>query len=143
MTMEHIARSFAVSLHVRHPNIDPEVVTNVLGLIPDRSTLAGTLRQRAADGVPTGGTYERSWWYHRFDLLGARDLHPVLAEVVGRLEEHWLFFHRIVNEEGTVELFCGVDADGNWDEALPHALLGRLANLRIDLRLDVYPKKFD
>ena len=140
MTMEHIARSFEISLHVRHPDIAPEVVTNVLGLVPERTTSAGTSRKRP-DGIPLSGTYQLSSWKHEFDVSGARDLHAVLAGLVERLEEHWLFFHRIVNEKGVVELFCGVFADGNWDEVLPHALLARLADLRIDLRLDVYPKK--
>jgi len=36
-------------------------------------------------------------------------------------------------------LFCGVLAGGNWDEILPYELLGRLAALAVDLRLDVYP----
>jgi len=39
-----------------------------------------------------------------------------------------------------VELFCGVFVDGNWDEIISHELMRDLYALRIDLRLDVYPK---
>ena len=72
---------------------------------------------------------------------GASELGAVLQELAERLQRHELFFNQVVQEGGTVELFCGVWAAGNWDEILPHELLGRLAALHIDLRLDVYPKK--
>ena len=34
MTMGHIKRSFSVSLQVRHPTIDPEVIATTFGMIP-------------------------------------------------------------------------------------------------------------
>jgi len=60
--------------------------------------------------------------------------------MVERLQRHQEFFHRVVRDGGSVELFCGVFAAGNWDEVLSHSLLGKVAALQIDLRLDVYPK---
>ena len=76
-------------------------------------------------------------------MEGASELGVVLEGLVGRLQRHQQFFHRVVRDGGTVELFCGVFAAGNWDEILSHSLMGQLAALRVDLRLDVYPKKDD
>ena len=84
--------------------------------------------------------YEFSCWTHQFDVEGASELGVVLESLVERLQRHQQFFHRVVREGGSVELFCGVFAAGNWDEILPHALMGQLAALQVDLRLDVYPK---
>jgi hypothetical protein len=137
--MEHIARSFKVSLSISHPDIDPAEITNALGLTPTRTARANAPRTTPR-GDPLEGTYEFSHWTHPFDLEAPVDLGVVLENLVRRLQKHERFFHRIVRDGGSVELFCGVFAAGNWDEILSHSLMGQLAALRIDLRLDVYPK---
>lgn len=142
MTMEHVARSFKVSLTVTHPDIDPAEISTALGLSPKRATRAGAPRTTPR-GDALGGAYEFSCWRHEFDVGGASELGVVLEGLVGRLQRHQQFFHRVVRDGGSVELFCGVFAAGNWDEILSHSLMGQLAALRVDLRLDVYPKDGD
>ncbi len=136
--MEHIARSFSVSLSVTHPDIDPAIVSQALGLTPAQATRAGASRTTPR-GDPLEGTYSFTCWRHQFEVDGARELAPVLQDLVERLQPHAEFFSRVVREGGRIELFCGVLAGGNWDEVLPYELLGRLAALAVDLRLDVYP----
>jgi len=138
MTMEQIPRSFSVSLQITHPTLDPDEISKATGLVPERTTRAGAARQ-TPQGDVLKGTYEFSCWTHQIDVTGATELASVLQDLVERLSIHESFFHRVVAEGGAVELFCGVFAGGNWDEALSHALMGRLSTLQIDLRLDVYP----
>ena len=138
MTMEHRARSFKVTSLVIHPNIDPTEISKVLELTPKRATRAGAPRTTPTGTAPTG-VYKLSCWTHRFDVKEASELTVLLEDVVQRLQKHQEFFHRVVREGGSVELFCGVFAAGNWDEILSHSLLGKLAALQVDLRLDVYP----
>ena len=137
--MSHIARSFQVSLLINHPSIDPDDITSAIGLAPYRTMRAGDQRSTPR-GDPLDGIYECSRWMHRFDVKGASDLGVVLEDLVTQLQKHEPFFHRLVKEDGRVVLFCGVFVAGNWDELLPHSLLGQLASLHVDLRLDVYPK---
>lgn len=139
MTMQHIARSFEVSLSITHPDIDPAEISNAVGLTPKRATRAGAPRT-TPKGDALAGAYKFSHWLHLFDVKGASELGVVLENMAERLQCHETFFHRVVDDGGTIELFCGVFAAGNWDEVLSHSLMGRLAELRIDLRLDVYPK---
>jgi hypothetical protein len=73
----------------------------------------------------------------------ASELGIVLEQLIARLQAYELFFHRIVEDDGAVELFCGVFADRNWDEVISHSLMSQLAALKIDLRLDVYPTARD
>jgi Domain of unknown function (DUF4279) len=140
MTMEHIARSFKVSLGIRHPDIDPAEISKAIDLIPTRATRAGAPRT-----TPTGdglkGKYEISYWTHSFDVQGALELGTILQDLAVQLQRHERFFHRVVKDGGTVELFCGVWAAGNWDEIISRSLMSQLAALHIDLRLDVYPKE--
>jgi hypothetical protein len=142
MTMEHIARSFKVTLFVTHPDIDPTEISTALELAPKRTTRAGAPRT-TPKGEPLAGVYEFSSWSHQFDVKEAPELGAVLEGLVERLQRHQQFFYRVVRDGGSVELFCGVFAAGNWDEILSHSLMAKLAALQVDLRLDVYAKNDD
>jgi len=137
--MEHIARSFKVSLVVTHPDIDPTVISAALDLTPGRATRAGEPRT-TPKGDPLEGVYEFSCWTHEFDTSHVTDLTEYLPSVITLLNVHASFLSGIVRDGGSVELFCGVFADGNWDECFHHSLLRKLSDLGIDLRLDVYPQ---
>jgi hypothetical protein len=132
--MEHIDRSFAVSLQINHPNIDPSTITATLGLTPRRQHCAGDQRLRL-DGAPVMAPP-----YPSFQLEAVRDLIPFLERTLSDLEKHRSFFHQISDAGGSTDLFCGIWITTNWDEEIPYQLSGRLAEFRINLRLDVYPK---
>ncbi len=128
--MEHIKRSFKVSLHVLHPSIDPTAVTSALKLAPSQFKLAGP---------PGKPPYDQAVWSHRFDCSAVQDLVPFLEETISALEGHRDFLHSITSTGGTIELFCGIMLSTNWDEVFPRTLSANLAALGIDLRLDAYP----
>ena len=137
--MEHIKRSFQMTLAITHPSIDPGEISRQLSLSPSRQTRAGQNRVTPA-GERLDGTYRFSSWGHALDMSEVTDLTEFLPSLIERLAPHAAFFQNLVREGGSVELFCGVFADGNWDESFHHSLLRKLADMAIDLRLDVYPK---
>jgi hypothetical protein len=49
------------------------------------------------------------------------------------------YFHRVRSEGGESELFIGWFCEGQSGEVFNHDLLARVAELNIDLSLDVYP----
>src|SRR5437773_6219525 len=87
MTMEHIARSFSVSLHISHPDIDPAEISSAVHLTPKRMTRAGAPRTTPKCD-PLEGTYEFSHWMHKFDVGKASDLGSVLEQLIARLQAH-------------------------------------------------------
>ena len=137
--MEHISRSFAVSLQVVHPEIEPDSITAALRLSPKIKHRNGDQKLRL-DGTKMDGVYSRTYWSHSLDLCGVVDLVPFLEALLPRLEVHRDFFATISASGGNSELFCGIFLDTNWDEVIPHQLMSRLAALKIDLRLDAYLK---
>jgi hypothetical protein len=130
MTMEHIKRHFKVSLQILHPSIATDQITLTLDLVPSRTTPAGP---------PRNPPFDQSFWSHDFDCDGLRDLVPIIAKVADRLEPHAAFLNSLIAAGGQAELFCGIFIDVNWDEQIPADLMGRLAALGVDLRLDAYP----
>jgi Domain of unknown function (DUF4279) len=141
MTMLDIDRSFAVSLHLDHPTIDPAAMTAALGLTPDHQHRIGEQR-RTPQGELLKGNYAENAWSLSLDLAGVIDLVPFLEDLLSRLELQRDFFASLTASGGRAELFCGIYLDSNWDESIPHQLSGRLAALRINLRLDAYPKEY-
>lgn len=132
MTMEHLKRRFEVSLGILHPSIATDQITRALDLVPSRTTEAGP---------PRTPPFDQACWSHRFECEDLRDLVPIIARVADQLEPHAEFLRSLIDEGGEVELFCGIFFDVNWDEQIPANLMGRLAALGVDLRLDAYPKR--
>jgi len=131
MTMEHLGRSFEVSLLILHPSAEPAEITRSLQLTPSR---------QKTSGPPRRPPYDQSFWAHRFDCGQVRDLVPFLEQVAIGLEDRREYFRFLTESGGTVELFCGIKVDFNWDEVIPASLMASLASLGIDLRLDAYPQ---
>ena len=136
--MAHIKRKFTVTLAMTHPSIDPGAISRALTLEPSRQSKVGQ-RRATPTGSPLEGTYQFSSWGHQFDVRGASDLAESIARILDQLDPHKPYLLKMVQDGGSVELFCGVFADGNWDECFHHTLLRRLSDMAIDLRLDVYP----
>jgi hypothetical protein len=92
-------------------------------------------------GAPREGHWEFSHWSHDFGTRQDGELASFLWDLADFLKPHQEFLRRIVAEGGAVECFVGVFTDTNCDQMLPFGLLGALAELRLDLRLDLYGSK--
>src|SRR5438477_6779463 len=68
-------KRFDISLLIRHPDLDPEVITSILRLQPHRAWKAGEPRF-TPKGTPLSGNHETSSWNHVFRYkkrTGVRD----------------------------------------------------------------------
>jgi hypothetical protein len=132
---------YSVSLHVSHPDIDPELISRALALQPThRATRMGEVKT-TPKGTPREGRWEFSHWSHNFEIVQDGELAAFMWRLTEMLEPHGDFLRRIVDEGGAVECFVGIFTDTNCDQILPFDLLGKLAELRVDLRLDLYGSK--
>jgi hypothetical protein len=62
----------------------------------------------------------------------------LLSQALDQLAPHRPFFDRIRSQGGTIELFVGWFFDGHSGDEFDCDLLGRMADLKIDLSLAVY-----
>jgi len=132
---------YSVSLHVSHPDIDPALISQALALqATHRPTRKGEAKT-TPKGTPREGHWEFSHWSHSFEIVQDGELVAFLRHLAERLEPHREFLQRIVEDGGAIECFVGIFTDTNCDQILPFDLLGKLAELRVDLRLDMYGSK--
>ena len=133
--------NYSVSLHISHPEIDPDLISQALALQPTHRPTRKGEGKTTPKGTPREGRWEFSHWSHDFGTRQDGELVPFLWHLVGTLEPHQDFLQRMVQEGGTIECFVGVFTDTNCDQVVPFDLLGKLAALRVDLRLDLYGSK--
>lgn len=96
-----------MTLAITHPSFDPDAISLVLSLEPSRKTNSGQQKTTPA-GSPLEGTYQFSSSGHQFDVSGYSELTECVAGILDRLYPHKAYFLKVVEDGGTVELFCGV-----------------------------------
>jgi hypothetical protein len=130
--------SYKLSLSVFHPEIAPSTMTTALGMEPDGAHRAGDPR-RTATGTLLGGAYDRSFWRHRFPTPDDSDFPGFLHRVAVSLQPHRTFLRSLRETGGDLELFVGLFAEGkNIGATIPYDLMSILADLGIDIGLDIY-----
>ena len=131
---------YDISLRVRHPSVDPTDITSALGLNPSRCWRVGE-PQSTATGSPLKGTYAESFWTTTLaeGRWPEKSLAVVMSGLLDHLAAHKNFFRQIRSEGGRAEFFVGWFFDGESGDVFNCDLLARMADLKIDLSLDVYP----
>jgi len=67
------------------------------------------------------------------------DLAQAIEGLLWDLAERKRFFQELRGGGGSIEFFVGWFFDGNTGDVFRYDLLRKLANLQIDLSLDIYP----
>ena len=131
---------YSISLRLEHPSADLSSAEDVFGLQPSNAWTAGDRRR-----TPTGTVFESfrsdSFWTARLDNghLASRSLPTALLEAAKRLRVGAAFLDKLAATGGRSELFMGWFFDeGNNGDVLGFELLGRLAELKLDVAFDVY-----
>ncbi len=134
---------YAISLRLKHPSRDLAVAGAALGLTSTRVWRAGD-RRTSPKGAPLDGVWDASFWTAPLLRGLSRDesLAAAVDGIADRLTPHRDLLRGIVAEGGKAELFIGwFIPSGNGGDDFGWQLLARLADLRLDLGLDVYPTR--
>lgn len=127
-----------VSLRVYHPTIDPERISQELGISPGRKWVAGTPRATPA-GQALEGVYEYSYWVVRMVPKAGQTLPEFLAAIIVKLEAHKGLLNEITGTGGRLQLYISFFVSKNAGEIMDWELLWKLAQLRLSLAIDIYP----
>ena len=131
---------YTISLRLEHPSANPADFTSALGLTPSRCWLVGEPRS-TAKGRPMKGTYAESFWTVTLaeGQWPEMALPAVISDLLDQLAARKDFFRQLRAEGGKAEFFVGWFFDGQSGDVFSCDLLARMADLKIDLSLDVYP----
>lgn len=133
---------FSIRLLIRHPSIAPSAITEALGLTPHLSTTAGEGRKTPRGGI-VSGTYKVSTWSYAKDILKTRHFFRELSRFLEVLEPNKLFFHKIENSGGSAILIIDMPGDKNLGDELSFDDLRRIADMKINLGMEVFPSRID
>jgi len=139
---------FTISLRIRHPNIGPSRITEVLGIEPQHTWQAGDPRRDPAGGDSTG-VYRESYWMGRLmdePQLSSEQVsvESVLLQTLTQLRRSQSFFEQLGTEGGVAELSISLFAREVFRLELSADSLALLGRLRLSVALEVQPHaRFD
>jgi hypothetical protein len=134
---------FTMSLRVRHPEIDPALITRMLGLQPQHTWRAGDVR-KGTGGDCVGGTYHESYWVCA--LMSAPKLateqvgvESELQQALTTLRRSFDFLQSLHASGGATEVYISIFAREEFRIELLADIAALLGRLGITLALEVKP----
>ena len=95
--------------------------------------------RRTPTGAPLEGSYERSFWKHRFSPPDDSDFPAFLRRIADLLQGQRDFLRSLGDTGGETELFVGLFSEcTNIGATITHDLMEVFADLKIDIGLDIY-----
>jgi hypothetical protein len=130
------AYTYSVSLRVRHPTLDPAILTDTLKLDPAHSWKAGDPRQ-SQTGAAASGQYRDSYWSAPLpgQMVGGAtlSLEIFLGQQLLQLGRHRDFFSSLQAEGGEISLLVEIAPIANTVLTLSSTVSRRLADLNIEV----------
>ena len=127
---------YSMTLRVRHPNVDPAVLTKALHLEPQHSWRAGDPR-RSATGAALGGEHRDSYWSAPLpgQTVGAAasPLELFLGQKLVQLARHRELLGRLQDEGGQLSLLIELSQVENAVVTLSPGVARKLADLNIEV----------
>ena len=130
---------YRIRLVIHHPNMDPDRITEKLGLAPRHSATAGSVR-KAPNGVILPGLHRTSSWSHSYRVEKNRHFFSEVMKMIDRLEPQKALLNEIAGSGGSICLIADLPGDVNIGSEFPWRDMARLADLHIDLGVEVYPE---
>lgn len=128
---------YDATLHIDHPSISPDAISEELCRPPKRSHHQGDAR-KTPDGKPLSGTYSKNYWSCELETEDQVDITDFLERLVKAFEPHRRFLKQLNSTGGEVCIFLGIFSDKCCAHQFDNQLLTDLANTGFDLRLDFY-----
>src|SRR6266571_8669806 len=91
---------YDVWLLIKHPNLDPALITKTLRLKPHLTHLVGSPRKTPV-GTPLPGVHRVSAWSYSYRIERNRFFFNEVEKLLRKLEPHARFLRKIVEEKGS------------------------------------------
>jgi hypothetical protein len=134
---------FTMSLRIRHPEIDPAVITRTLGLQPQHTWRAGDERKSSA-GDALIGNYRESFWVCGLmpqPILSTENVgvESELQRALSSLRKSYDFLQSLHEGGGSTELHVSIFAREEFRIDLLAEVASLLGRLGITMAIEVKP----
>lgn len=133
---------YRIAFRVFHPRISGEEICARIGLPVSRKWNVGEQRTTVG-GEPLQGMNGRSYCLFYLDFPEISDIAAALQAAVGVLGLRTESLRDLAGTGGTLEFYVVWFAERNSGDVLSWRLLRMLADLSINLAIDIYPKRFE
>lgn len=135
---------FTLSLRIRHPEMDPALITRALGQKPQHSWRAGD-RRRDAEGDALQGSYRESYWMcglmpHPKLATESIDVESELLQVLNSLQSSFSFLQALHSSGGLSEVHVSIFASQAFRIELLSETAARLGRVGIGMTIEVEPR---
>jgi hypothetical protein len=131
-------KRFEITLLIRHPTLNPDMVTSALALQPHRSWKSGESRF-TPKGQPLPGNHTTSSWNHVFSYSGKEGFSAQICSILDHLAPQKTLLRKIDRTGGRTELYLKLPGDQNFGDELTWDILERFAELRVGFSLETFP----
>ena len=138
MTHDGEPQHFRVELLVRHPTLTPDEITLALSLEPSIAHRIGDIRTTPKGTVLPGSRPDTRWRHVRRHETTGQWFASKVAELLAELEPHRDFLRALRATGGRAEVIVQFLGDGYFGDALPVPTLSRLADLDLELGLEIF-----
>jgi hypothetical protein len=130
---------FSIVLLIKHPSIDPTVITKELKLDPYTCGMAGKPKM-TPKGLPMPGIWQLSSWNHIFDYEGDQDFFDEIERLLIQFAPHKNFFHKIAKEGGYSEIYLQLPGNINQGSSVKPSVLKLMADIELKFGVEVFPE---
>lgn len=129
---------YGIRVLIKHPDIDPAIITKQLGITPTRFWRAGEAR-RTPKGSPLSGCYPDSYWGYAITVDDKPNVFDGVEKILNTLEPHAPFISALSASGGNIQIVLSLDGNESTGDTLSAENIARMAAMSIDFGLEVYP----
>jgi hypothetical protein len=128
----------SATLRITTAEVDLMFITSALGIDPTRERLKGSPKSRLHPSP--ANVFEESMWILESGLDSGDSLANHISILVERLKGRSVELNNIRDRISGIDLFCMFSSEnGQGSMELPAELIKRIADLGIDVTIDLYP----
>jgi len=128
---------YKISLHIFHPDLDPDDISKALSLLPDGQRKSGE-QKRTPKGDLLEGIWSDSYWWKVFPHADGVGMGNSLEQVVNKLLAPSPWFRSLVESGGTVRIKVAWYSPAMSGEILSARLICKIAECGLDLEFAIY-----
>jgi len=137
---EDADREYNFRILIKHPIMDPEIISAELALVPSGMSKSGD-PVRTPQGIIVGsGVYNHSSWGKSWHVGGKRYFFESIPSIMEKLEGKKLFINDLNETGGSVELIFHLDGASYIGDTISWELLARMGKLKINMGVEVFPE---